>query len=386
MKNMSRRNFALLLITINVFVAGCFGLMAGVFTSVVIKDAKNGLGEILQNDVRVINEESAVIDVSKNASDSVVSIVITQDVPLYEDYNFEDLFLNRRRRQIGTEERQVGAGTGFVVTEDGLIVTNRHVVDQEDVSYTVIFNNDTRLEAEVLAKDTLFDLAFIKVKSSEKLKVLELSDSENLKVGQTVIAIGNALGEFSNSVSLGIVSGLGRNIVAGNGQNAERLTDVIQTDASINLGNSGGPLLDIEGRVVGVNVAVAGDAENIGFAIPVNYVKDLLKRLNDTGNIERPLLGVRYTMVDEDIKESKRLDYDYGALLISESVRESAVQKDSPADKAGLRDGDIILEVDGTKVDSENPLFDLVQKKSKGDKVILKVARGDNEFEVEVKL
>lgn len=343
--------------------------------------------------VKVIEEESSVISVAKDASESVVSIVITKDVPLYEDNSydsFEDFFLNNgTRNQIGTEQQQVGAGTGFFVSSDGLIVTNRHVVQDEDAGYTVILNDGTKFEAEVLGRDTLLDIAFIEVKDSDQdFNPLDLGKSDSLKVGQKVIAIGNALGEFSNSVSLGIVSGLGRNIVASDesGANASRLYDVIQTDASINPGNSGGPLLDIEGNVIGVNVAVATQAENISFAIPIDYVADLVDRLNQNGNIERPLLGVRYQMIDSTLATDLDLSVEYGALISSGDTSEPSIVKDSPADKAGLKKGDIILEIDGVKLDEENPLFNVVQSKRKGDEVSLKVLRDDEEIEISVEL
>lgn len=339
--------------------------------------------------VRIVDEDSAVIDVAEKASESVVSIVVTQDVPLYENDSFEDFFFRRDREQIGTEQRQVGAGTGFFVSSDGLIVTNRHVVDNEEAGYTVILNDGSKFEAEVIGRDTLLDIALLEVKEpNQEFAPLELGKSDSLKVGQQVIAIGNALGEFSNSVSLGIVSGLGRNIVASDqsGGGASRLNDVIQTDASINFGNSGGPLLDISGNVIGVNVAVATQAENISFAIPIDYVADLLDRLNETGSIDRPLLGVRYQMVNEVLIQDLDLSVDYGALIDSGDRNEVSIVKDSPADKAGLRRGDIILEIDGEKLDEDNQLFDVIQSKRKGDTVTLKVLRDDKEVELKAEL
>lgn len=342
--------------------------------------------------VRIVDEDSAVIDVAEKASESVVSIVVTKDVPLYENNSFdsfEDFFFQRRRRQIGTEQRQVGAGTGFFVSSDGLIVTNRHVVDNEEAGYTVILNDGSKFKAEVLGRDTLLDIALLEVKEANQSFVpLKLGKSDSLKVGQRVIAIGNALGEFSNSVSLGIVSGLGRNIVASDqsGALSSRLNDVIQTDASINLGNSGGPLLDISGNVIGVNVAVASQAENISFAIPIDYVADLLDRFNETGSMERPLLGVRYQMVNDVLVQDLDLSVDYGALIDSGDRNETSVVKGSPADKAGLRKGDIILEVDGKKIDKDNQLFDVIQSKRKGDVITLKVLRGDQEIELKAEL
>jgi serine protease Do len=336
--------------------------------------------------VNVVREESAIIEAVNKAKESVVSVVITKDLPVFED-NF-DWFWFGPRRQIGTEQRQVGAGTGFIVDKNGLIITNRHVVQDERASYTVVFNDGEKYEARVLARDSLLDIAFLKIDARRDLIPLSLGSSAELKVGQTVIAIGNALGEFSNTVSLGIISGLKRSIVASDGMSgSELLSDVIQTDASINRGNSGGPLLDIKGNVIGVNVAVASQAENIGFAIPIDLVKDLLTRLSQDGSIERPKLGVRYMLVTPKIAKEEGLPYEYGAIIVKGSRRNQlAVVPGSPADKAGLQENDIILEVNGEKVTEKNPLANLIQSFRFGDVVTLKVWKKGELVEVKVKL
>lgn len=336
--------------------------------------------------VNVVREESAIIEAVNKAKDSVVSVVITRDLPVFED-NF-DWFWFGPRRQIGTEQRQVGAGTGFIVDKNGLIITNRHVVQDERASYTVVFNDGEKYEAKVLARDSLLDIAFLKIDTKRELVPLSLGSSAELRVGQTVIAIGNALGEFSNTVSLGIISGLKRSIVASDGMSgSELLSDVIQTDASINRGNSGGPLLDIKGNVIGVNVAVASQAENIGFAIPIDLVKDLLTRLNQDGSIERPKLGVRYMLVTPNLAKEEDLPYDYGAIIVKGSRRNQlAVIPGSPADKAGLQENDIILEVNGEKVTEKKPLANLIQSFRFGDVVTLKVWKKGELVEVKVKL
>jgi serine protease Do len=392
-KSKSNSKFALVLITTSLIISSTTGIIGGF---VGYKIAENGLdssiNDVIETDVQVVKEESAIIDVADKASDSVVSIVITKDVPLYENRTREfdpfnddlyDFYLeNQEREQIGTEERQVGAGTGFIVSDDGLIITNKHVVETEDVSYTVIANNGEKYEAEILAIDTLLDIALVKI-DAQDLPALNLGTSADLKVGQTVIAIGNSLGEFSNTVSSGIVSGLSRDIMAGNSQGAstELLTDVIQTDAAINFGNSGGPLLDVSGNVIGVNVAIANDAQNIGFAIPVDHIRDLLKRYEETGSIERPLLGVRYRLLTEE--EMEELNLDHGAKIIDGNEENPSIIKDSPADKAGLKDNDIILEINGEKITEERPLFNIIQEKYKGDELELKILREDEELTVE---
>ena len=357
-----------------------------------LSDAINSISQ----DVRVTNEESAIIEVADKASPSVVSIVISEEVPVYEDYNYnpyEDnpFFRNfsiPQRRQTGTEEQEVGEGSGFIISDSGLIATNKHVVESEDASYTVIMNDGTKYDAKVLARDTLIDIAFLKIEATG-LTPLTLGTSSNLKVGQTVIAIGNALGEFSNSVSSGIISGLKRNITAGdsNGANQEQLNNVIQTDASINLGNSGGPLLNINGEVIGVNVAIAQDAQNVGFAIPVDVVKDILDRMGEDGTISRPILGVRYLQITADVKEENNLSVDYGALVQRGSTESAvAVIPGSPADKAGVRENDIILEIDGVKITSENGLQSQIASHKIGDQVKLKILRGGQELELTVTL
>lgn len=384
-----KRNSILIFSCFSIILLICslFTGLAGGYIGSRLSDSRGN--NIFSNDVQVINEDSAIIEVAEESSPSVVSIVITQDVPIYENYRFNpfsDRFLERR--QIGTEEQQVGSGTGFIVSEDGLIITNRHVVDSEDASYTVFFSDGSRKIATVVARDTLLDIAFLDIEG-EGYQPLPIGSSSELKVGQRVIAIGNALGEFSNTVSTGIISGLSRNIVAGNqdGSRAERLTDVIQTDASINLGNSGGPLLDIQGNVIGVNVAVAGNAENIGFAIPIDFVKEILDSVVSTGEIQRPYLGVRYVLISEEIQERNNLSVDYGALVSRGNTQaDVAVIPGSPADIAGIIENDIILEVDGVRIDDENRLEDLIQSYKIGSTVQLKLLSKGSEKNISVLL
>ena len=353
-------------------------------------------------------EESQVVRAVEKANPAVVSIVVTKDVPIIERYyeeepntptnpfgNFfdnDDFFsqFNLRTpqyRQNGTEKKEVGGGSGFIVSADGLLVTNKHVVDQDEVSYTVFMNDGTKFEAEVLAKDTINDLAVIKI-DGDNLPYLEFGDANKLKVGQTVIAIGNALAEFRNTVSVGVVSGLSRSITAGNGRGqSEQLDEVIQTDAAINPGNSGGPLLDTTGKVIGVNVAVALGSENIGFALPANIASDIVDSVKETGRIVRPYIGVRYAMITPIFVEKNNLSVDYGALIArGETPDELAVMPGSPADKAGLVEGDIILEVDGAKLDGNTTHAKTIRKHKVGDNLNLKVLSKGNEKTVNVTL
>ncbi|CAG1022925.1 putative serine protease PepD [Patescibacteria group bacterium] len=383
------RRFALVLLSCSTILFACFaGVLGGYVGGRLGNSPLSELtGSIINQDIRVTNQQEAVIDVVNKASSSVVSIVVSKDVPVLENYDpFLEYFGIPRNDSDSatTEKREVAAGTGFVISEDGMIITNRHVVEDDSAEYTVIFKDDTKYTAKVLARDTLLDIAFIKIEATG-LAPLAFGSSKDLQVGQTVVAIGNALGEFSNTVSSGIVSGIGRNIVATDalGQNAEQLFDVIQTDASINSGNSGGPLLDLDGNVIGVNVAVASNAQGIGFAIPSDIVVDLLSRLSAEGEIVRPKLGVRFRMITQELKEANELSVDQGALIVrGETADDLAVMPGSSADRAGLRENDIILEVEGIKLTQSRPLNVVIQGFKVGDEVTLKVLRQGQEIEI----
>ncbi len=349
--------------------------------------------------VQVVLEESQVIDVVKRTSPAVVSIVAAADVPNlevcyrtpFDDELFRgfgnDFGLDFRIPgycQRGTRRQQVGAGSGFLVSPDGYLVTNKHVVDEEKAEYTVILNDDAhrgeKVTAKVLAKDPTNDIAIIKIEKTG-LPFLRFGDSEKLRVGQTAIAIGYALGEFDNTVSKGVISGLRRSITAGGSRTRpEQLEDIIQTDAAINPGNSGGPLLDIAGNVIGVNVAMA-QAQSIGFALPANQVREVYEQVKTTGKIQRPFLGVRYLPVTPAVKEKNKLPVDYGALLIrGEAADDLAVVPGSPADIAGLKENDIIMELNGTAIKEPSfSLAKLIAKHKAGDTVTLKILRQGKE-------
>jgi S1-C subfamily serine protease len=279
-----------------------------------------------------------------------------------------------------------GGGSGFIISSDGMILTNKHVVQYNNVEYTVILQNKEEYSAEVLARDPVQDLAILKIEKTG-LQPLTLGNSDNLKIGQTVIAIGNALGEFQNTVSVGVVSGLSRRITATGGGMVETLEEVIQTDAAINSGNSGGPLLNLSGEVIGINTAVASNAENIGFAIPVNKAKKAIEDVKSKGRITYPFLGVRYVLIDETVKAQYNLPVDYGAWVVRGSeIGEVAVTPGSGADKAGIKENDIILEADGKKITTENTLSKVILSYNIGDKIKLKILREGKEIEVEAEL
>jgi serine protease Do len=349
--------------------------------------------------IKVVSEESAVIDAVKKAAPAVVSIVATADVPKLErcytnPFGNSGLGLQFRipsTCQNGTEEQQVSAGTGYLVTDDGYLMTNKHVVSgAAGTKYTVILNDEghkgQEVEATVLATDPTNDIAVLKIDLTG-LPYLTFADSDAVQVGQTAIAIGYALGEFQNTVSKGVVSGLSRQIDAGgSGLGTEHLYGIIQTDAALNPGNSGGPLLDISGNVIGMNVAVAS-AEGIAFSIPANDVQSVFESVKNTGKIERAFLGVRYVPIDADLKEQQGLAYDYGALVVrGDAVTDLAVTPGSPADKAGIVENDILLEWNGQRIDDEHGISELVAQAKVGDVVTLKISHKGEEKTAEVTL
>lgn len=350
---------------------------------------------------RILRQDELVVQVVEEASPAVVSVVAAKDVPVIERF-FVDPFADDplfrqffggggsgfripQFRQKGTERQEVSSGTGFLVSADGLIITNKHVVADTEADYTALFNDGSKRPVKVLARDPVQDLAVLKIEGSGH-PYLRLGDSSQVKIGQTAIAIGNALGEFRNTVSVGIVSGLQRSVIAsGAPTGPEMLQELIQTDAAINPGNSGGPLLNIRGEVIGINTAVAQGAENIGFAIPANKARRDLENVQKHGQITYPFLGVRYVSLTKDLAEKQKLGRDYGA-LIAPVEKDPAIVSGSPAAKAGLKEGDIILEVNGEIINKDNLLASLIQKYQVGDEVTLKVFRNGKEMELKVKL
>jgi len=353
--------------------------------------------EIKNQDLDFKSQEDLVISAVKDVSPSVVSVLASRDLPVIQNQSlpFQDPFFREffgddfgveSSPEAETQTQELSSGSGFIISEDGYIITNKHVVAYEDVDYSVVLNNDKTYTATVVDRDTVTDLAVLKIEADEKLPVVELGDSSSLEIGQTVIAIGNALGEFSNTVSTGVISGLSRTVIAGNMGNIEKLTNVIQTDASINPGNSGGPLLDSSGKVIGINTAMASRAQNIGFAISINEVKSVIDTIYESGKIIRPWLGVRYIIINEEIAKQNNLSLDYGALVVRASREELAVIPGSPADKAGLRENDIILEVNGEKISNQQSLNYLISQYSPDESIELKVQSQGEEKTVDLKL
>jgi len=350
------------------------------------------------------SEEDQVVSVVDHSLNSVVSIVLTKELPVFEQLkgsplndpfvcqffgqDFCDQFQSPPQvRQRGTQKQEIGAGTGFFVRADGLIITNKHVVERDDVDYTVVTNDGKKHPARVLARDPVNDLALISI-AGKDFPVLALGDSGKVKLGQTVIAVGNALGQFSNTVSKGIISGLSRSIVAGDGYSgSETLTGVIQTDAAINPGNSGGPLLNLSGEVIAINTAIAGGAQNIGFALPIKIAKHLVDQYLAKGKISYPFLGVRYIIITPEFAKKETLPFEYGALILrGQSTRDLAVVPGSPADKAGLTENDIILEINGAKITADNPVDKIIASFEIGQEITLKVYSKGKTKDVVVKL
>lgn len=311
---------------------------------------------------RVVQEENAVITSVEKTSPSVVAIGVTRRV-----VNPFDPF-SVPQKQDST------IGTGFVVSEKGIIVTNKHVVAEPGVKYTVVTKDNEKYEVRKIYRDPVLDLAIVQIDATS-LKALELGDSSRLKVGQSVIAIGNALGRFTNTVTTGVVSGLGRKVIAGDpfGGAQESLDNLIQTDAAINPGNSGGPLLNLAGQVIGVNVATTEGAQNIGFAVPISSVKALVDEFVTKGSVSRPFLGVRYRFISKDVA------------ILNEVPQGGYVQEvvdNDPAQKAGIKPGDIITKINGQNVDSEGKIGDFIKGAAIGQKVDLEIWRDGKTLKV----
>lgn len=330
------------------------------------------------------SEEEQVVRVVQRSLPAVVSINVTRTVSTTKTSFFDEDQLDLLPPSI---RRRIGGGSGFFVTADGLVITNRHVVDDKTANYAVTLQDGTSYPATILAVDPTLDLAVLKVEGVSTMPILDLGDSESAQVGQTVIAIGNALAEFQNSVTKGVISGKNRRLIAGGVGGTEVLEEAIQTDAPISLGNSGGPLLNLQGRVIGVNTAVSSGGQSLGFAIPSNAVKRAIESVQKSGRIVRPWLGVRYFMIDEESAERDRLPVSYGALISrGASPRDPAVVHGSPADKAGLKENDIILEVDKKKLGKDRSLASALGAFTAGDKIELKILRDGKEQFIELLL
>ncbi|MBI2446746.1 MAG: trypsin-like peptidase domain-containing protein [Parcubacteria group bacterium] len=346
-------------------------------------------------------EKSPIVKVVKKCAPAVVSIIIAKNLPKLENFpdfspflpfNFDPKELYKQIPPEMFDEHgrvKIGGGSGFFISEDGFVLTNKHVVVDPKADYTVVGSGGKKYHAKVVARDPINDIAILKIEG-KNLPYIELGDSTNLDLGQTAIAIGNALGQFQNTISSGIISGLSRHITAQAGVDGQQqeLRGVIQTDAAINPGNSGGPLVDINGKAIGINSAVVFGAQNIGFAIPVNAAKKALADIKKYGRIRAPFLGLRYILIDPVLKMRHNLPVDYGAMVVPEATPgDYGVLPASPAEKAGVLEHDIILEVDAKKITKDLPLSDVIQNHEVGDKLRLKILRrGGKEIDATVVL
>ncbi|MBI2599732.1 trypsin-like peptidase domain-containing protein [Candidatus Daviesbacteria bacterium] len=332
-----------------------------------IPSANLNLPKVQNQETRtVLKEENVLIDVAKRTSPSVVAIGVSRRV-----VNPFDPFALPRK-----EDSTIG--TGFVVSDKGIIVTNKHVVSDTGVSYSVVTKDGQKYDVKRIYRDAILDLALVQVDASG-LKSLELGDSSKLQVGQTAIAIGNALGRFTNTVTTGVVSGLGRKVVAGDpfSGSAESLDNLIQTDAAINPGNSGGPLLNSAGQVIGLNVATTEGAQNIGFAIPSNAIKPIIDEFVSKGSVSRPFLGIQYRFISRDVA------------ILNEIPQGAYVQDlvdNGPAQKAGVQAGDIITKINTEAVDSENKISEVVSKSNIGQRLTMDIWRDGKTMSLQVTL
>ncbi|MEK7635527.1 MAG: trypsin-like peptidase domain-containing protein [Patescibacteria group bacterium] len=325
-------------------------------------------------------KKSPIIKIAKDIMPAMVSILISEKnkKTLKKSGNFDEV--------------EISNGSGFIVDKSGVVLTNRHILSDQTADYSVIANDGEKFKAEIIARDPINDIAILKIANSHekesRFPIVKLGDSNKIELGENVIAFGNALGIFKNTVSAGIVSGLDRHISAKINLRAEaqKMRGLIQTDAAINPGNSGGPLVNIKGEVIGINSVMLYGAENIGLAIPINIVKKDLEDLKKHGHIRRPLLGVRYLILNEDLKENFNLSSNHGALIINENGNRPGIVPKSPAESAGLKEKDIILEINNEKITSEKTIEDFLEDFSAGDILRLKILRAKKEFEINVAL
>lgn len=333
--------------------------------------------------VKVVSEESIVIDIVKNVGPSVVTVSEQSTGSTSQFFDPFSIFGIPSQSQPQTQ-RTINIGSGFIVTSDGFVITSKHVVSDTNVTYQIITSNDKKYTVQKVFRDPLNDIAILKIDPTENvgqtLKPVVLGDSSRLQVGQFVVAIGTALGEFRNTVTTGVISGLGRGITAGGEFQglAERLDNVIQTDAAINPGNSGGPLVNSADQVIGINTAVSVNGQNIGFALPINVVKDSLANFNEHGQFERPFLGVAFKVISKDV-----------ALLnnVAEGAFVQSVMQGSPAQKAGIQQGDIIISVDGQRIgEGQGDLAKIIAGKKVGDTIPIDFWRDGKKMTVKVTL
>jgi len=367
-KNYSLRNTMIATAIMAAIIALVFGLVGGYLALKFL--TKSDKVENLLGQKTIEIQESAITNTVDKVGPSVVSITAEQTT--------RDFF--------GFLRTGTSAGTGFIVSEDGLILTNKHVVGSESASYTVITSDGKEYKATVKTRDPKYDIAILKIDGND-YSAVDLGDSDSLKVGQTAIAIGNALGQYQNTVTVGVISALGRAIEAGDYSSgeSESLDNLIQTDAAINPGNSGGPLVNASGQVIGINTAIDSEAQGIGFSIPINVAKTALASYLERGKIVRPYIGVRYVPITADYAKKNNLPVDHGAIIYAQGDN-LAVLPGSPAAKAGLAEGDIIIKVNDTTLTEGLGLVGALSKYKPGDKITITFIRDGKEQKVDLVL
>lgn len=354
-------------------VSGVAILMSGTAFGVMAYNAVNGrsLGFNFLDSNSANFTEGSIADIANKVSPSVVSIVTETRTSSY----------------YGQSSTASAAGTGMIISKDGYVLTNKHVVDSANKVSVVLDNGETYNNVTIIGTDPLNDVAVLKINGVDNLTPVKLGDSKTLNVGQQVIAIGNALGQYQNSVTEGIISGVGRNITAGDSSSSyyENLSDMIQTDAQINSGNSGGPLVNAAGEVIGINTALStsgSSGNSISFAIPISSVKGIIKSVIETGELKRAYIGVAYVSLSPTVAKTYNLDVNYGAYLASSD----SIIVGSPAEKAGLKSGDIITKVNGIEIGKSGSLSTLIGEHSVGESVDLTVVRDGKEINVRMTL
>jgi serine protease Do len=337
---------------------------------------------------------SPIVEIAKKVCPAVITVIVSKDLLKAENfYSFpfggKEYVVPKleKGQKSKVEKTQIGGGSGFIVSKNGYVFTSNHVVSDTTADYTVIVDPKHKYPAKVLSRNPINDTAVLKIEVGD-LPYLELADSDKIELGEEVVAVGNALGEFTDTLSAGIVSGLSRFITAFGGidHQSQNLRGLIQTDAAINPGNSGGPLVNMEGQVIGINTAMIMGAQNIGFAIPINYAVKDWEEVKKFGKIIVPFLGVKYVLISKEMAEANKLPAHDGALVVREQLGESPVVKGSAADKAGIKEWDIILECNGQKITNKNPLANILQKCKIGQETTFKVLRDKKEILLKAKL
>jgi len=364
---MKRKSAIITVVILGVVLFTGLGVASGIYFQQQQKtDPLSSLNSGSDGNSAVTNEESTIAAIAEKVGPSVVSIVTKSQARTYS----------------GTASLE-GAGTGIIVSENGYVMTNNHVIEDANDVVVVDSTGEQYNNVTVIGRDPLNDVAFLKIESTATFKPVSLGNSATLRIGQQVVAIGNALGQYSNTVTSGIISGNGRPITAGSSNgDSESLSDLIQTDASINPGNSGGPLLNMAGQVIGINTAVAADANGIGFSIPINSTKGVLAGVLANGKVSRSFLGVNYLNVTADVAKEYKLTVKNGAYVYKSDG--SSVASGSPADKAGIKNGDIITKVNNDTVGKQGGLSSIIGQYKPGDNVTITYIRDGKEQTVQL--